>query len=75
MLKKKSLISIFVGVGIVLALVVIVGSENYDLTSILIENNLKSEIKISGFEKNHGFIKESIAGNLEDDLSEFFNLR
>jgi len=73
MLKKKSLISIFVGVGIILALVVIVGSENYDFTSILIENNLKSEIKISGFEKNHGFIKESNAGKLEDDLSEFVN--
>ena len=73
MLEKKSLVSIFVGIGIISILIVILGSENNDFSSILIENNLKSEIKISGFEKNHGFIKESIAGNLEDDLSEFVN--
>ncbi len=73
MLKKKSLILIFVGIGIISSLVVIVGSENTDFSSILIENNPKSEVKISGFEKNHGFFKESIAGNLEDDFSEFVN--
>lgn len=73
MLKKKSLILIFVGIGIISSLVVIVGSENTDFSSILIENNPKSEVKISGFEKNHGFFKESIAGNLEDDLLEFVN--
>ena len=73
MLKKKSLILIFVGIGIISTLVVIVGSENTDFSSILIENNPKSEVKISGFEKNHGFFKESIAGNLEDDLLEFVN--
>lgn len=73
MLKKKSLILIFVGIGIISSLVVIVGSENTDFSSILIENNPKSEVKISGFEKNHGFFKESTAGNLEDDLLEFVN--
>lgn len=73
MLKKKSLILIFVGIGMISSLVVIVGFENTDFSSILIENNPKSEVKISGFEKNHGFSKESIAGNLEDDLSEFVN--
>jgi len=73
MLKKKSAILIFIGIGIISSLVVIVGSENTDFSSILIENNPKSEVKISGFEKNHGFFKESIAGNLEDDLLEFVN--
>ena len=73
MLKKKSVILIFIGIGMISSLVVIVGFENTDFSSILIENNPKSEVKISGFEKNHGFFKESIAGNLEDDLSEFVN--
>ncbi len=73
MLKKKSVILIFIGIGMISSLVVIVGFENTDFSSILIENNPKSEVKISGFEKNHGFFKESIAGNLEDDLLEFVN--
>ena len=70
---KKSIISIIIVIGIIAVVSIFFGSVNNEFSSISIGEKEHVKDKIFGFEKGHGFFKESIHGSVEDDLSEYVN--
>ena len=66
---KKQQITIFGGIIIFSILLILFVSQN-EFSRFSSENNV-SENMISGFEANHGFIKDGLAGNIQDDSSDY----
>ncbi len=66
---KKQQITIFGGIIIFSILLILFVSQN-EFSRLSSENNVSKKM-ITDFETNHGFIKESLAGNIEDDPSDY----